>query len=99
MCLFIVNALDEAWLKALDVDTSEDALMKLNVAMIDEVAKVISEFMKDYKANYADKEEEDPSVLFVIDSLGMMLTLLTLTVKKGDMKGDLGRVPRHLLHL
>ena len=77
LCVLIdsENALDEAWLKALDVDTREDALMKLNVAMIDEVAKVISEFMKDYKANYADKEEEDPDpkVLFVIDSLGMML--------------------------
>ena len=41
--------------------------MKLNVAMIDEVAKVISEFMKDYKAQFADKEpEERPKVLFVI---------------------------------
>ena len=95
------NALDEAWLKALDVDTSEDALMKLNVAMIDEVAKVISEFMKDYKANYADKEEEDrPKVLFVIDSLGMMLTPTDIDqFQKGDMKGDLGRKPKALTAL
>ena len=44
------NALDEAWLHALGVDTSEDKLLKLNIAMIDDVAKTISEFMKGYKA-------------------------------------------------
>jgi RecA/RadA recombinase len=95
------NALDEQWLKALDVDTSEDKLLKLNVAMIDEVAKVISEFMKDYKATYADKEEEDrPKVLFVIDSLGMMLTPTDVDqFTKGDMKGDLGRKPKALTAL
>jgi len=95
------NALDEAWLKALDVDTSEDKLLKLNVAMIDEVAKIISEFMKDYKAQFADKEEEDrPKVLFVIDSLGMMLTPTDIDqFQKGDMKGDLGRKPKALTAL
>ena len=95
------NALDEQWLKALDVDTSEDKLLKLNVAMIDEVAKVISEFMKDYKSSYADKEPEDrPKVLFVIDSLGMMLTPTDIDqFQKGDMKGDLGRKPKALTAL
>ena len=65
------NALDEKWLKALDVDTSEDKLLKLNVAMIDDVAKIVSDFMKGYKEDYADKDEEErPKVLFVVDSLG-----------------------------
>ena len=69
--------------------------------MIDEVAKVISEFMKDYKASYADKEDEDrPKVLFVIDSLGMMLTPTDVDqFTKGDMKGDLGRKPKALTAL
>ena len=95
------NALDEKWLWALDVDTSEDKLLKLNVAMIDDVAKLISEFMKDYKAQYADKDEEDrPKVLFVIDSLGMMLTPTDVDqFTKGDMKGDLGRKPKALTAL
>ena len=44
------NALDETWLHALGVDTSEDKLLKLNMAMIDDVAKTISTFMTDYKA-------------------------------------------------
>ena len=32
------NALDEAWLQALGVSTEEDKLLKLNMAMIDDVA-------------------------------------------------------------
>ena len=35
------NALDEAWLHALGVDTSENKLLKLNMAIIDDVAKTI----------------------------------------------------------
>jgi len=95
------NALDEKWLQALDVDTSEEKLLKLNVAMIDDVAKLISEFMKDYKSQYTDKDEEDrPKVLFVIDSLGMMLTPTDIDqFNKGDMKGDLGRKPKALTAL
>ena len=95
------NALDEAWLHALDVDTSEEKLLKLNVAMIDDVAKLINEFMKDYKSQYADKDEVDrPKVLFVIDSLGMMLTPTDINqFEKGDLKGDLGRKPKALTAL
>ena len=65
------NALDEAWLHALGVDTSEDKLLKLNMAMIDDVAKTINEFIKEYKEM---PEENRPKVLFVVDSLGMLLT-------------------------
>src|SRR6056300_1747974 len=91
------NALDEQWLQALGVDTSEDKLLKLNMAMIDDVAKTISEFMKDYKTLEA---EEAPKVLFVIDSLGMMLTPTDVNqFEAGDMKGDMGRKPKALTSL
>ena len=95
------NALDEKWLKALDVDTSEDKLLKLNVAMIDDVAKIVSDFMKGYKEDYADKDEEErPKVLFVVDSLGMLLTPTDVDqFNKGDMKGDMGRKPKALAAL
>src|SRR5210317_71056 len=64
------NALDEEWLKALDVDTSPEKLLKISVSMIDDVAKAMSEFMKDYKSNYGDLPyEEMPKLLFVVDSL------------------------------
>ena len=95
------NALDETWLHALDVDTSPDKLLKLNLAMIDDVAKVMSDFMTDYKKEWADKEKDErPKVLFVIDSLGMMLTPTDVDqFDKGDMKGDMGRKPKALTSL
>ena len=86
------NALDEQWLQALNVDTSEDKLMKLSMSMVDDVAKTVSEFMKGYKDQHADNKEGAPKVLFVIDSLGMLLT-------PGEMKGDLGRKPKALTAL
>ena len=91
------NALDEAWLHALGVDTGEEKLLKLNMAMIDDVAKTISEFVKSYKAM---PEDERPKVLFVIDSLGMLLTPTDVNqFEAGDMKGDMGRKPKALTAL
>jgi len=91
------NALDEAWLKALGVDTSEDKLLKLNVAMIDDVAKLISDFVKEYKTL---PEDQRPKVMFVLDSLGMMLTPTDVNqFEAGDMKGDMGRKPKALTAL
>ena len=91
------NALDESWLKALGVDTSEDKLLKLNMAMIDDVAKTITEFMKEYKVM---SQEDRPKVLFVIDSLGMLLTPTDVNqFESGDLKGDMGRKPKALTAL
>jgi len=91
------NALDEDWLKALGVDTSEDKLLKLNMAMIDDVAKTITEFVAEYKAM---PEETRPKVLFVLDSLGMLLTPTDVNqFEAGDLKGDMGRKPKALTAL
>lgn len=91
------NALDESWLKALGVDTDESKLLKLNMAMIDDVAKVISDFAKEYKAL---AEEDRPKVMFVVDSLGMLLTPTDVNqFEAGEMKGDMGRKPKALTAL
>jgi RecA/RadA recombinase len=91
------NALDQKWLEALGVDISEEKLLKLNMAMIDDVAKTINEFMKEYKAM---PEGERPKVLFVLDSLGMMLTPTDVNqFEAGDLKGDMGRKPKALTAL
>lgn len=91
------NALDESWLQALEVDTDPNKLLKLSMCMIDDVAKTISSFMADYKAM---DEEDRPKVLFVIDSLGMLLTPTDVKqFEAGDMKGDLGRKPKALTAL
>lgn len=91
------NALDEKWLLDLGVDTSEDKLLKLNMAMIDDVARTISEFMKEYKAM---PQEDRQKILFVIDSLGMLLTPTDVNqFEAGEMKGDMGRKPKALTSL
>jgi len=91
------NALDEKWLHALGVDTSDDKLLKLNMAMIDDVAKTVSEFVKEYRDM---PEENRAKVLFVIDSLGMLLTPTDVNqFEAGDMKGDMGRKPKALTAL
>ena len=91
------NALDETWLHALGVDTSAEKLLKLNMSMIDDVAKAISTFMIDYKAL---PDGERMKVLWVIDSLGMLLTPTDVNqFEAGDMKGDMGRKPKALTSL
>ena len=91
------NALDEKWLQALGVDTDESKLLKLSMSMIDDVAKTISTFMNDYKTL---EDTDKPKVLFVIDSLGMLLTPTDIDqFDKGDMKGDMGRKPKALTAL
>lgn len=88
------NAMDESWLKAFNVDTSEDKMLKLNMAMVDDVAKVISDFVEEYKAL---SESERPEVLFVIDSLGMLLVPAQVDqFQRGELKGDFGHKPRAL---
>jgi recombination protein RecA len=91
------NALDEDWLHNLGVDTDESKLLKLNMAMIDDVGKTISTFVKDYKNL---PQEDRPKVLFVLDSLGMLLTPTDVNqFEAGDMKGDMGRKPKALTAL
>ena len=91
------NALDESWMKALGVDTSPEKLLKLSMSMIDDVAKTIATFMGEYKSL---PDGERPKVLFVIDSLGMLLTPTDVNqFEAGEMKGDLGRKPKALTAL
>ena len=92
------NALDQSWLHALGVDTSPDKLLKINASMIDDVAGIIHGFVKDYKADHLDRPKSDrPKVLFIIDSIGMLLTPTEVNqFEAGDMKGDMGRKAKQL---
>jgi len=82
------HALDEPWLQAFGVDTSEDKLLKLNISMINDLGKFMSDFIKSYRD---DTSEEKPKVLIVVDSLGMLLSPTEVVqFEKGEMKGDMG---------
>lgn len=95
------NALDEAWLEAVGVDTAPDKLLRIGVAMVDEVAKILNDFVEEYKATYAGvPTAEQPPVMFVIDSLGMLLTPTDVNqFQKGDLKGDMGRKAKSITAL
>jgi len=95
------NALDEQWLQAAGVDTSDNALLKLGVSQVDEVGKIIADFCKGYEADYGSLDpEERPKVMFVVDSLGMLSDPTAEgQMEKGDMKGDFGRKAKALTAL
>ena len=94
------NALDEKWLQALGVDTSKEKLLKLSLSLVDDVAKTISDFMKLYREENKDDKENASKVLFVVDSLGMLLTPTDVDqFERGEMKGDLGRKAKSLTAL
>jgi len=92
------NALDEKWLLPLGVDTSEEKMLRISASMIDEVAKIVHDFVTDYKANHLDlPKEQRPKILFIIDSIGMLLTPTEVNqFQAGDMKGDMGRKAKQL---
>lgn len=86
------NAIDEEWLIDLGVDTSPDKLMKFNLAKVNDIAKVMSEFVDWYKKEFDGlPKEERPPFLFIIDSLGMTITdNEEKQFNNGEMKGDMG---------
>lgn len=87
------NALDEAWLQKLGVDTSIEKMTKISMSNIDDVAKTVSDFIEEYKSDYADiPHEEKPKVLWVIDSISMTTTNSSQArLQNGELsKGDMG---------
>lgn len=92
------RALDESWLQSLGVDTSPEMLTKANMSLINDVAKYINEFVAFYKdGNVGVKVEDQPEVLIVVDSLGMLNTPIAVDqFSAGNMKGDMGHKPKQL---
>lgn len=86
------NALDEKWLNQLGVDTSDDKILRISASMINDVAAIVTGFVDEYKANYMElPREERPKILFVIDSLGMLMSENDVKqFENADMKGDMG---------
>ena len=95
------NALDEQWLHAAGVETTEDKLLKIGVSQVDEVGKILNDFVEQFANDYGDLDKEDrPKVLFIVDSLGMLSDpTAEAQMAKGDMKGDFGRKAKALTAL
>lgn len=92
------NALDEKWLHNLGVDTGEDKMLRIGATLVDEVAAIVHDFVKEYKDNYLDlPRDQRPKILFIVDSIGMLLTPTEVNqFQSGDMKGDMGRKAKQL---
>lgn len=99
------NGLTKEWLKnaGIDVDKYEKSglFMRVQVALVDDLAKTLSAVMIEYKEAYKDTDpDERPKLLFVVDSLGMLVSRTDLAqFEKGDLKGDFGRKAKALNHL
>lgn len=93
------NALDQSWLEALGVDVNN--LFKVSGATIDDVSKLISELISQYKEENAGKPyEERPKILIIIDSLGMLVSPTQVAqFDAGEQKGDMGIKAKQLTNM
>ena len=86
------NALDEAYLQAVGVDTEADNYMYRSVVTIEQAVAEMSAFTKEYRA-----EKMTDRVFIAVDSLDMLMTNNQLeTYAKGETKGDQGQMVKQL---
>jgi recombination protein RecA len=89
------HALDEDFVKAIGVDV-EDSYTYVEAETIPKVTKIVSSFLKGYKAEYGD-DPDAPQILIVIDSLDMLMTETEEEhFSKGVTKGDQGQRNKQL---
>jgi RecA/RadA recombinase len=86
------DALRETWMRNLGVNTDDPNLTKEVWSTVNQISKVIKDYTEDYIETYKETpREEQPKVLFVIDSLGMVQTDAEIEqFEKAELKGDKG---------
>lgn len=90
------NALDDDFVTKIGVDPNTK-YKYVDVDTIPECIKVVSSFLKNYKAKYEGIEETAPKVLIAIDSLNMLSTETEAeNFEKGIAKGDQGQTNKQL---
>ena len=88
------SALDTGFLKGVGVSTEEEDLMYFGVATVAQCQNLISKTLAGLEA-FA--EEDRVPILFVVDSLGMLLTEKEQgEFKKGEFKADMGTKAKQL---
>ncbi len=93
------NALDDNFVNAIGVDVTKN-YNYFAVDTIPSVKKVISSFITAYNEEYDKDDEDAPQVLFVIDSLDMLMTETESDqFDKGITKGDMGQKNKQLKSL
>lgn len=65
------DRLDEQWMRNIGVDPESELLQRIQTNSIEKTMQIVSMVAKDYKEQFKDVSfEEQPGLLFVIDSLG-----------------------------
>jgi len=91
------NALDNEFVQKIGVDTDSDNYMYYSVSTIPECKKIVSRFTEGYRKQYGDRNPDAPELLFVIDSLDMLMTETEVShYQKGASKGDQGQRNKQL---
>lgn len=93
------NALDDEFVSKIGVDVNRNYTY-VSVDTIPQVQRVVSAFLTGYKKEYGDSNEDNPDqpkILFVIDSLDMLITETEgANFKAGKVKGDQGQRNKQL---
>lgn len=96
MILDSENAFDDGFAEAIGIDTSEENYMYVPIMTIPETTRVMSNFIKAYKAEHGT-DPDAPQVVIGIDSLDMLLTETEADqFDKGIVKGDQGQKNKQL---
>lgn len=86
------NALDELFLEKLGVDVTRDDFLYRGVSKISQAIKILSQFLKHYRASGATHR-----FLIVVDSLDMLSTDSAVDAfESGEVKGDQGQHAKQL---
>lgn len=94
------NALDKNFMGKLGIDTSPEKLMYVGVVTIQDVTKVLSEFITGYEKEYGRDNPDAPKVVIALDSLDMLLTDgENEKFEKGVQTGDQGQRTKLIKHL
>ncbi len=92
------NAIKKNWAEALGVKTDHENITRWAKNTINQVARTISDFMEGYIEDIGKlPREEQPPVLFILDSIGNLDTETSMEqFKSGDMRGDKGLFAKQL---
>lgn len=90
------GALDDDFVAKIGLDPTDENYFYYDVDTIPNVTKVVSKFLKGYKAEYGESTDA-PQVVFLIDSLDMLMTETEQEhFDKGVTKGDQGQKNKQL---
>ncbi len=93
------NALDYNYLQRVGVDTDEAKFLGIGVVTVQDVVKVVSEWIELYIKENGKYNRKGPKVLLCIDSLSMLLTEAENDhFESGEQKGDQGQQAKQIKH-